>query len=506
MAKFKIIKGDYNILLQQEVDSVYIDYKTLSLDASLEFFVDYLNVNLGVLINDSNGMRVSIYTKDVKATQLLTDPEIPFAGTSEELFDLLQTFFLKANGGGAATDVTIVGAVPLPSGASTSAHQITTNTKLEDVRLLLDDKLSDYYLAGAAVSTLNSNAFLSTVSANSFDCFLSNNKTIRSFSTQINVPNTVTSGKIIFEGSNDNIDFLPIIEEIELSIGVLNYSAAINYRYVRCRISEVIIGGNIILTTKFSIYSNSTDFNLAKVSGLNILKSNSIDGLSNSLGVSITTNKYILDKELNKHTVDGFTIISNDDFGMSLMSSINVSAASGLMYLTLQVSIDNGLSYFDVYTLPPINSVGIYKTPLMMVSGRRRWKYDFVGVSSFDFSIHTNSTPFQSNIYCSYYDLDEDVLDTILNAVTDAYLIENLDFVNIEISSNNADTIGKIMPQYSFDNVIWSDASDMPLDIEENENTFYNFTNCAARFVRAKIIQAGVNQTLNYVHFYGKGK
>lgn len=503
MSYLKIIKNDYSVLIQKSINGVYVDYKVLSLEASIEFFADSRNVNVGLLISDSNNMRFSVYTTDVKHTQYLSEEELPFYGTSDDLFALLKTFFTRA---GIASDVTIVGAVPLPSGASTSANQSVTNNRLESVKLLLDDKFSDYYLAGAPTSAEGDNAFMSVLTTAAFDCFLSTNKTLRHFYTQVVVQNTVIGGKIIFEGSNDNINFTTIINEISVLPGVAYYSAHTPYRYVRCRISSKIDAGTISLFTVFSVSSINPNLNLSKISGVDVLKSNSIDGLSNSLGVSITTNKYILDKASNTHTVDGFTNISNDDFGMSSMSSIIVTAATGIMYVTLQISIDNGISYFDVYTLPPITDIGLYKTPLMMLCGRRRWKYSFVGGATFTFSIHTNSTPFQSNIYCSYYDLDEDVLDVQLNAVTDSYLIENLDFVNVNISSNNADTIGKIMPQYSFDNVVWSDVIEEPLDIAKNENTFYNFTNYAARFVRAKIIQAGVNQTLNYVHFYGKGK
>lgn len=112
----------------------------------------------------------------------------------------------------------------------------------------------------AQTATIN-NIIPATASANATDV-----TNYKSFSIQI--VSTGTGGQFIFEGSNDNTNFqnIPFYNQAALSTGPLLgvvtassssivYIGAINFRYIRVRISSTITGGSI---RAFSTFTQET--------------------------------------------------------------------------------------------------------------------------------------------------------------------------------------------------------------------------------------------------------
>lgn len=132
---------------------------------------------------------------------------------------------------------------------------------------LPNEQVQDLYITGAAAqSASGNNILLAAAGSGSLDSMQP--QSFRSFYVQVNGSAGITTGQIIFEGSNDNTFTsavtLSVVDEITVT-GVITQAAQniaastqryfagkISTRYIRCRISTVFAGGTVQAFTRLS--------------------------------------------------------------------------------------------------------------------------------------------------------------------------------------------------------------------------------------------------------------
>ena len=123
----------------------------------------------------------------------------------------------------------------------------------------------DWFIAGAAAqSALNNNVLLAVAGAGSIDTVAGSsasggNASYAAFYCQINGTAGIGAGQIIFEGSNDNVNFVALTyyDDAVVTGAAINaataiaastsrfFSGKLTFRYFRCRISTAFTGGTI---------------------------------------------------------------------------------------------------------------------------------------------------------------------------------------------------------------------------------------------------------------------
>lgn len=137
-----------------------------------------------------------------------------------------------------------------PRGQSSAANSIPVTLSNENVQ--------DLYIIGQSAQTAVVNNILSTVAgAAAIDA-------TGYRSAMVQVVSTATGGAFIFEGSNDNVNFvtIPVYNQAVISgivltgsitptVSQIGYIFPVNFRYIRLRISTLITGGSIQAVSKF---------------------------------------------------------------------------------------------------------------------------------------------------------------------------------------------------------------------------------------------------------------
>ena len=286
-------------------------------------------------------------------------------------------------------------ALPLPTGAATSALQTTGNITLSTISgklpaalgtqtiansmavniasdQIVPTSLPDLNITGAAAQTAVINNILPAIaSANATDV-----AGYRSGSVQ--VVSTGTGGTFIFEGSNDNVNFqnIPVFVQgipnpsfinstIIPTVSQIIYTFPIAFRYMRLRITTTITGGSIQAFSRFSQASwstattivsqpNGSHLNVTIDSGTVVLQSVSTTDIPSAPITTTTTSANIATTNIQ-----------------SVSFLINVTATSGIgqtLDVVVQETLD-GTNYYDVYHFERITAVGQYYSPVMRLSG-----------------------------------------------------------------------------------------------------------------------------------------
>jgi hypothetical protein len=127
-----------------------------------------------------------------------------------------------------------------------------------------------FVTGGAAAFNANTNILLPVLAATEYDTMIvGSNATYRSAFVEITASAGVTSGSIIFEGTNNpNATWTAVpfwdesiaqlynqpVNAISIAASTVRpFQVPIKYRYIRCRISSAFAGGTIQATTRFSM-------------------------------------------------------------------------------------------------------------------------------------------------------------------------------------------------------------------------------------------------------------
>lgn len=276
--------------------------------------------------------------------------------------------------------------------------------------VLANESIQDLYVAGQSAQTAVVNNILTTTAgANATDIIA-----YRSFSIQI--VSSGTAGTILFEGSNDNINFIaiPVFDEGQTSgAGILGtitasvfsriYVGSSSFRYLRLRIVTTITGGTVQAFSTFSqvVYQRAVTA-VAQVSAGNL---NANIGTVSSAQLAVNTQVIDVASAAITTTTTSSTITPSA--GISYEVNIPVTAVTGTsptLQVTVQESDDTGGNWFDVYVFPTITTTGMYRSPLLPLIGNRVRYVQTVGGTTPSFTRQVNRV--QSNTSAQPYKVD----------------------------------------------------------------------------------------------------
>jgi hypothetical protein len=153
----------------------------------------------------------------------------------------------------------LIGLFPTSLGQKTSANSLGI--------AIANEQIQDGFITGqAGQSVLGNNILLAVAGTTSIDTLTTNEVSYRSFYCQIIGSAGIASGQIVFEGSNDNTNFVTllnyddaaftgttIIAPISIAANTNRFFAGkIPYRYLRCRISTAFVGGTVSAIVRLS--------------------------------------------------------------------------------------------------------------------------------------------------------------------------------------------------------------------------------------------------------------
>lgn len=147
-------------------------------------------------------------------------------------------------------------------GAMLSSQSLSVALGLEQVQ--------DTLITAPSMSGINYNLLTGTLNTTAAtDTFAINTggASFRSLYCQVTGSAGISAGKIIFEGSNDNANFVPLTvydDAIVTGVPITTataiaantnrfFSFSITYRYIRCRISTAFTGGTVIAISRFCL-------------------------------------------------------------------------------------------------------------------------------------------------------------------------------------------------------------------------------------------------------------
>ena len=134
-----------------------------------------------------------------------------------------------------------------------------------EISKIISASQQDLFIPGqSGQSALNNNIMLAVAGVGPVNAVASTGVTYRSFYCQVVGSSGISAGQIIFEGSSDNVNWLPILVYDETGTSTQSaisiaanakkqFSGKLGYNYIRARISTGFTGGTVTATTKLSL-------------------------------------------------------------------------------------------------------------------------------------------------------------------------------------------------------------------------------------------------------------
>ena len=435
----------------------------------------------------------------------------------------------------------ITGTISIPTGASTSALQTTGNTSLASIDTKLTNPLPisgtvstglsqpltdtqlratavpvstpDLFITGQAAQTaIINNIIPVTAGANATDC-----SGYKSFSIQ--VVSTATAGSVIFEGSNDNVNFqvVPVynqalanpailLSSITATASTIIYTGSVQVRYLRLRILTTITGGSIQAFTRLSTNSFAqTVTNVAQAVAGSLLTTATITSgtITTVTSANLSIPTLIADVASAALTTTTTTATLTPTFGISYEVNIPVTVVSGTSP-TLDVSIeesdDTGTNWYKVYDFPRITATGMYRSPAIPFLGNRVRYVQTVGGTTPSFTRAVNRLQSSYPAIPQRQLIDRTIVLTTLNSTTALILARDCgNGIQLMINIGAATTAPILQLEGSDDfGTTWYSIG-TPLTAVANSTVqlTVNGTNAAA--LRARVSTAGVGVTAGYV-------
>lgn len=344
---------------------------------------------------------------------------------------------IEANQTNGTQETIIVGTVPLPTGAATAANQTTEiadlasivtnttglatataqttgNTSLATI-VTLD---SDLAITGQGTqTTLNNNIILASAGTTSTPA-----DNFRSASVQIN--SSGTGGAYIFEGCNDNTNFItipvynqliltgtPITAAVTATAVNTVYIFPITMNFIRCRISTAITGGSLQAFTRLSTQpwippvlqvAQNTAANLATTA---TVASGTITTVTTVAAVTKANSSFpVATTDIASAAIVTTTTSATitPTFGSSYNAVVNVTAGAGTgtFQVAIQELMDAAADWQTVYTYPAtvvtasvVGANALQQSPVITMTGSGlRYVQTLTGVTSITRTVTRNQS------------------------------------------------------------------------------------------------------------------
>lgn len=388
----------------------------------------------------------------------------------------------------------------------------------------LNVTLPDLILIGAVAQTATVNNILQTPSGSAG----TDVSGYRSGSTQ--VVSTGTAGTFIFEGSNDNTNWvaIPVYSQglpntsfinsaITATASSLIYSYPIITRYIRLRIASTITGGSIQAIsriTQFSwsaptqIVSQPTGSNLNAVvsqsTAANLLATVNI-AASQTLATVTTVSAVTSAALASAQTTDISSAAINTTQTSANIATTNTQAATFAVYVTaisgasaamdveVQETLD-GTNYFTVYTFERITATGQYYSPAIKLNGSGiRYVRTISGTTpSVTNSVNRISRSGGTETIRRF--INRTIDQNTLNSTSSSFFCEGVEDFNLILRNTAQSTAATVALQFSMDNTNWFTSSTTVTSV--NGISQAKATNEQWKFVRAIVTAAGTGITL----------
>lgn len=443
---------------------------------------------------------------------------------------------------GSGTFAVSASALPLPSGAATSALQTTGNTSLNSIDTkvptqgqktmsaslpvtLASDQSTisvtspDTYITGAAAQTATVNNIL-PASSGATATDVSGYQAIT-----VQVVSTGTGGTFIFEGSNDNTNFqtLPVFSQLVLTgtpitaaiaatSSSLVYTFPATVRYIRLRIATTITGGSIQAFTRISqqawipaitTVSQATAANLATTATIASGTVTTVSTVTSVASAALATNTNVADLA-STAKVATFTLALTPAAGtLSQAFQINTSAVTGTtptMDCSILESLDNGTTYSNtVYQFERItaNLSNPLISPLIRYTGNKlEWSCVIAGTTpSFTMTLNRMASQASASIQRRWF--DRTITLTSLNSTTATFDIEGCSNISFGMANSTAGTPATLDLQLSEDGTVF-ESQGTTITPASNASASIQGLSVSSKFARLIVTSAGVSETLTY--------
>lgn len=332
---------------------------------------------------------------------------------------------------------------------------------------------------------------------------------------------SVTAASILFEGSNDNTNWvaIPLLDRnTTTGAPVTTFTLAsatnrwfegpVNTRYFRARNSGAIVAGTLGVTVRLLREPPQNITNGVVITSGTVTTVTTVTTCSTvttvaavtacSLAGSVVT--HVASAALTTTTTTTGVATTNV---MSAQLAINVTVVSGTsptLDVVFQESSDGGVTYYDSYAFERITAVGSYRSPLMQLSGSHyRFVQTVAGTTpSFTRSVTLNIKAIPADV--TRKTIDRTIAVNTLNSTTPSMFAAG---TNNSTMIVNMGAITTTAPAFqlegSDDNSNWFSIGSPLTGVASSTVFVTSTTGGAAKFLRARISTAGVGATLGYV-------
>lgn len=195
-------------------------------------------------------------------------------------------------------------------------------------------------------------------------------------------------------------------------------------------------------------------------------------------------------------------------FGCSYQVNVPVTAVTGTnptLDIVIQESDDTGTNWYNVYSFPRITAVGIYRSPIIPLTGNRIRYVQTVGGSSPSFTRSINRLQSSHPGSATRQLFDRTITLTTLNSVTQTLSVADCANLQLAINIGAATTPPQLQLEGSDDNGLTWYLIGSPLAAVANSTTNLFVPSVNSQLVRARVSTAGATVTAGYVLLKGWG-
>lgn len=375
--------------------------------------------------------------------------------------------------------------------------------------------LPDLFVTGqAAQSTAVNNILLVNSGAGSTDA-----SGYRSASVQIT--STATAGTLIFEGSNDNVNFqtipvynqltltgTPIAAGISATASQIIYTFPIQARYIRLRISSSLTGGSVQAFTRLSQAAWSptiTQVGQNTNSNLNVsatIASGTVTTVStvSNVNSAILSSSFLADIASGSITTTTTSASISNSLAQCMSIVVAVTGASGTgqtLDIVLQESMNNSVDWYDIYHFPRITTVGAYQTPVLKLAGvNYRIIRTVAGVTP-NFTMSLTRTNRQIGTGYNKSFINRTIDPNTLNSVSPSYFTDGCDRIHLCVTMSSGGSVSPVFKlQGSEDQTNWYDLGAATITGAPSTSLAVSYSGLQPKYTRAIVATAGTGATL----------